>query len=224
MARHGSLFFVSVGHCIYEFIIARINQKLRPVFIGVGTCLCCLIYEIHRLGILTITINVLLTIVLGYIVYVIGILLRYLNNIQMKINGPVAGVSLIALLVLNQFGSISISTGDVTNSVYFIVASFCGWCMVLYISELIEKKKFSDPLVYLGKHTMPIILLHFLCFKIVTYLYLTLGGQNMVLLAYHPSLKTESWLWVFYVIVGVLIPILIYRIYEIIKMKALRLI
>lgn len=210
-----TLFVVTVGHCIYEFLIIKANSRIRIFLIGIMCLLCSTAYELYRRDIINgLYTDMIINFALAYIVYVLGMLFRYLEKKGLIANVWTAIAGGGILLLCNQFGHISMSSVDVTNSIYFVVVSLCGWCLTLWVSKSIENSWLGVPLSYLGKHTMPIITLHFLCFKLVTYLYLLCSHKPILLLAYFPALRTEKWLWVFYTLAGIMIPVGIDRVYH----------
>lgn len=214
-----TLFFVSVGNCIYEFLIMKLHRINRMTAIMALSLVCCIIYELHNSGAIIIPSTIVLTFIISYITFAVGIFIRWANIWRNGTPWYIAIISICILLVCNHFGSIGMDKGEVTNAIFFIIVSLAGWYTIMFVSEKIEFTKISKCIAYLGKHTMPIVLLHFLCFKIVTYLYLMLSGQNLILLAYFPSLETEKYLWIIYSVVGVVAPILLYMFYERIKFR-----
>lgn len=51
------------------------------------------------------------------------------------------------------------------------------------------------------------MILHFLSFKVVTWLYLWVSGEDMQLLATFPGLRGIPLLWIAYTVAGVVIPL-----------------
>ncbi len=67
--------------------------------------------------------------------------------------------------------------------------------------------KFSAVLAYLGRATMPIVILHFLSFKLVTWLgLLATGGEPYLLAAFPPHFTGGLW-WLAYTVVGLALPL-----------------
>lgn len=98
------------------------------------------------------------------------------------------------------------------------MASLCGWVLLWTISMFIKNTKLTKIISELGRCTMPIVLFHFLAFKIVSYIYIILHGENKILLATYPVLERE-WLWIAYFIVGTIIPLVFYNLSRYCKNK-----
>ena len=62
-------------------------------------------------------------------------------------------------------------------------------------------------LAYLGRATMPIVILHFLSFKLVTWLGLLATGGEPYLLAAFPTYFTGGLWWLAYTVVGLALPL-----------------
>ena len=133
-------------------------------------------------------------------------------------------LSFVALLILENFGSIGLDTNHYTNPLFFIAVSFIGWEFCFTISCLIKKVKISSAIAYLGKNTMPIIILHFLSFKIVSLVGILIDGSPMFLLAAFPVLYEDGIWWIAYSLVGILIPIVFNYLYINVKNRIVNLI
>ena len=78
-----------------------------------------------------------------------------------------------------------------------------GWCSYL--------------LAYLGRATMPIVILHFLSFKLVTWLgLLTTGGEPYLLAAFPIYFTGGAW-WLAYTAAGLVLPLAADAVYKKIK-------
>ena len=102
--------------------------------------------------------------------------------------------------------------GIITNPLFFILASLMGWIFIKEIANLCGYK--NKILKYIGNATMPIMLFHFLCFKLVSIAYLWIAKKPLFLLASFPVLSdVPKYLWIFYTIIGVCVPLVINSIY-----------
>ena len=71
--------------------------------------------------------------------------------------------------------------------------------------------RISRTLVYIGNHNMPILIVHFISYRTITYFILILSKRNTIILSYHPLPEDYvSYFWWIYLILGILIPILVY--------------
>lgn len=63
---------------------------------------------------------------------------------------------------------------------------------------------------YLGQKTLPILTMHFFCFKVVSFFFIISNSYNINRLAEHPVINNASdWAWIVYSIVGIGLPIFI---------------
>ena len=77
-------------------------------------------------------------------------------------------------------------------------------------------------LAALGRATMPVVILHFLAFKLVTALgLLALGGEGYLLAAF-PTLYSGGAWWLAYTAAGLALPLLAYQPYRLAKARVLR--
>lgn len=93
--------------------------------------------------------------------------------------------------------------------------------MFLYeLSYFISKnRKLADGIIVIGKNTIAVVILHFLCFKIVSFIGIIITDAPEYVLACFPTyMKTGVW-WAAYTIIGVGIPVLLSVIYKLIKQK-----
>ena len=137
----------------------------------------------------------------------LGQILRY---IPMSIYNPVSAIiSLFVLLLLKETNPVDIGVGRVGNPGIYVILSVAGWILLMSISMVLKNwKKIKRKMMYIGKHTMWIICLHFLVFKVVSLFYLWVKREPIYLLASFPVIFSSGILWrILYTVVGVLIPI-----------------
>lgn len=81
-------------------------------------------------------------------------------------------------------GKIQLNVGHVENVAFFALSSLLGWILVYIIS--INSKWIASYVEYIGKHSVWILSLHFLSFKIVTMVYLKIVPESKFTLAAYP--------------------------------------
>ncbi len=113
----------------------------------------------------------------------------------------------IYIVVAGKYGSVSMARGYITNIVFFCSVVLAGFTM-LYVLEDLSSRYIKKFFYYLGKHTMSIIIFHFLAFKVVTFIYLQAFDKDKLLLAKFPVVE-DGLLWFFYIVAGITIPLLI---------------
>ena len=144
----------------------------------------------------------------------IGNFIRVNNIIEKMKNRKVlilAGVGGgVILRVLNNFGRISLNGNMYPNALFLIVCSISGFLMIYSISYAIRRYFNSLVLIlqYLSIHSIPIIALHFLFFKMVNCLYIYKMNLPHYMIAAFPTVTTEGIWWILYCVVGIAIPLL----------------
>lgn len=102
---------------------------------------------------------------------------------------------------------------------YMIVAS-AGSLLVFNIARHINKKLLSETFVYVGRHTMLILALHFLSFKIVNLIKVYFYHLPPKMLSCFPVIEEyNKWFWILYVSAGVFIPLSIGYLCNVLKKK-----
>ncbi len=103
--------------------------------------------------------------------------------------------------------------GYVSSAVLYLFASLFGWIMLYFVADLISEINLGNGLRYIGQHSLPVVLLHFLSFKLVSAVYCLLTDNPMLLIAWYSSIKISGNLWLYYGVVGVVVPIACYEVY-----------
>lgn len=131
---------------------------------------------------------------------------KYKNRIPINIFYFI--IALINLYILNQFGKVDIGVHNFTNFCFFLISSLSGIYCIIYVSNTFVKYGISQYFIYIGKNTMTILALHFLSFKLVTYLIIISNSYSFERLSEFPILIDHTNLWFLYSIVGIIIPLL----------------
>lgn len=163
---------------------------------------------------------------LGAMFYMAGFLLKQYDSVWKNKKGAV--ICCIPLLFSLYHFKDGVAMGCGYNKVLlFSISAISGSMLILYISKLIEDidtmPLIKNSLYYIGNHTLDILALHFLSFKIVSYLIVLLYGFDIAHIAEHPVIKIasaiNSYWWILYTMVGILVPLLINRIWQVIVIK-----
>ena len=202
-----TLFAISIGHALVVYIsfTFRKSMKYLPLLAAALTVVGCEVLSFANLSIPTIV----RTCFSGYLAFWLGIIIRKKGLVKYlpKCWWGITLLCAIALLaVLRCIGKINMDQGEITSVGFFVVASITGWVLCWIIASHISGV-FKSMLQYLGRHTLWIVILHFLSFKIVTWLYLWAAKGDMQLLSTFPVLKGIPLLWIAYTAVGVAVPL-----------------
>ncbi len=145
----------------------------------------------------------------AYLAFLSGVIIHKINIMDKIYRNKykVSIVTFLLLCVLNNFGSVNMSSGKITNPLFFLTVSILGWFMLYSIASYPYIKE-NRLLVFIGQHTLGIMLFHLLAFKIVTFVYLFLSNEKMLLLATFPVIKNVQFLWLPYTVIGIAVPLI----------------
>ena len=131
------------------------------------------------------------------------------ENLSLKSYVYILILSLCILLICNEYGSVELSKAIYTSPQFYIVAALSGFFFLYSFCALLEKISFIKICFsYLGKHTISIVCLHFLAFKLVTLLQIKVYNLPITDLTSFPVLNTPYW-WILYSFVGISVPVLL---------------
>lgn len=213
-----TLFLASCGVAIIDFLTRGIKEWNN------GAKKIVILAFFIVLGILSKTYSIQLPVIndlswvcLGASFFVIGSLIKQ-YKVSLRIYQSLALlviVFLISMIVPYEM----ITVPPTLILVYFI----CATISFVAISNLIERYRMNNSkFVYLGEHTLIILALHFLCFKLVSLLKIYLYGLPLEDLSQFPVIfEYNSYFWILYSIIGIFIPLLLENIYNNIKPKRL---
>ena len=112
--------------------------------------------------------------------------------------------------------------------VTFSITAVSGTLFTIYISSAIESRLqiIRRILYYIGNHTLDILALHFLSFRLVSFVIVLLYGINFSHVAEHPVIKDvsishEYW-WILYCTIGIVLPLLLGAAWKVIMIKIKR--
>lgn len=124
------------------------------------------------------------------------------------------------LMSLNGMVSVNLSSSVFSSVPLFILVSILGWFFLWSLSTLITHVQYiSTFFSFCGHHTMSILMMLFLSFKLVTLLQIYLYGYPPYALASFPCLlTTQPWCYI-YTAVGLIVPLLVTWLWIKIKVK-----
>ena len=216
------LFFISIGYCVFDFIIKKIfKRNIILIQFIVSIIFLLLGYYLHINNYPIFGLDKLLS---YYILFFMGHILFLCKENYCQKNIiyylSTAILSLIVLIVLLNFGNISLDLTEYTNPLFFILSSFFGWCFLYSISALIKNCKLKIILLEIGKRTMSVLILHLLCMKLVAYIVCLYYKLPSFCVAGHPNVYGDRGMWwLAYMLVGIFIPVCLSIFFEKIKSK-----
>ena len=163
-----------------------------------------------------------------YILYYFGVLFKIFQSKTDSINHIIKiliwllSFSLLVFMTMNKnIQSFELAGNSYGNPLLLLTASLFGFAMLYLFSIVVSKLiTVSDALVFIGRSTLSILILHFLCFKIVSFIGVVIYGKPLFLIASFPVYFEGGLWWLAYTIAGVSVPILIGWIYSVLKNKA----
>ena len=214
-----ALFQVSILYALVEFILQRLlhgADTLLPqgLFSGV------LLWVGWRCGLAGWNVWGLGIAASCYCLFYLGTVLRRTTreSIPAYQRGIFAAAAFAVLLILGQLGSVGLAGNGYSHPIFLLVASLAGWVLVREAACLTAPLPcVRAVLAYLGRATMPIVILHFLSFKLVTWLGLLATGGEPYLLAAFPIYFTGGVWWLAYTAAGLALPLAANAVYR--KMK-----
>ncbi len=156
------------------------------------------------------------------------------NEGKIPFNPRLAGVCFLLLIVASFFFQVNLVKNNFYSSeipypvaaVLFPLIGLMGIYVVLYVSKWIaQRSKVSPVFEYIGSHTLSILALHFVSFKLISYVIV----DNTLLpdwqVGFFPVINSSALIWwIPYTIVGIALPLLInyLKMHTIDKVSALR--
>lgn len=206
-----TLFIVVIVYALISIVDRHINNHNIVQFIAIILfAVIATILSVRKI-VLPVGVNTFFS---SYLLYGIGVYLRkgYFQKLFLQeergINHIlVAIVCALILIIANQFGTVAMASGMITNAVFFMIVSVAGYVLVYTISIVIPIR-LKRAFVYIGQHSIMILLLHLLAFKLISWLYVVIANKPMIYLAVFPSIRNVDCLWVLYTISGIAIPLL----------------
>lgn len=93
----------------------------------------------------------------------------------------------LILIICLHLGNIELADTSYTNPLFLIITSLVGWQLLYELSYFISKIKIlSNILIFIGMNTLSVVILHFLSFKIVSYIGIRITNSPDFLLACFP--------------------------------------
>lgn len=209
-----TLFGVYIMYCVVQFIIQKFfpNEGIENIVQGIVALLFVFIgwkelFPVH-------TINQIFSL---YCIFWLGINIRKITEIvkskQIKMVDYYAGM-LISFTILNilqnKIGTISINGNQYKSPTYLLLTSILGWIFLFSIAIVINKCKcLAYAIRTIGEHSLSVLLLHFLAFKIVTLLQIIIYDYDICALGTFATLKNGVGWSFLYLVVGIYIPVLL---------------
>lgn len=225
------LFMTALMYCAGEFLIGLLTRVGKsktpdadakpdhriPVIQSVVSAIFAVIgFLLQKKGILLYGISTMFS---CYMLFHAGTIIGWLTrkHEMTSITKPViaagtASTALIAVFCIFKLGynSIALSTNTYPDPIFLFVASVAGWFSVYMFSKLFEKvPPLKAFLSACGRHSLIIMLMHPICFKVVNFIQVWRYNLPHYALASYPVIYSDGLWWLLCAVVGVMIPLLI---------------
>ncbi len=215
-----ALFGITCLYALIDYFITKISQKhhlkmITQLLIGIIFNLIGFFCSLKHLDLMGLE-----RIFSMYILFHFGLILSQKKLIpkNKKFIGLELIITFTILLIATYFGKISLAQNNFENPIFLIIVSLAGWIFLYIISLIISNISILYKLFELiGKNTLPIMILHFLSFKVINLLSVKLFDYPSYMIASFPVLMTDGLWWILYTIVGIFIPICCNQLYNISK-------
>ena len=145
-----------------------------------------------------------------YLAYLAGIGIR---DLDLKfLESPLCGgLSFVMLAVLSRFCFNDLANANIVGVLSYLAGVLGGWSMLKALANQITvHKRLTGIFCFFGRHTMPILCLHVLCFKPITWLYLRISElPKIYLAAFHVDFDAKGAWKLLYTVTGLALSLLL---------------
>ena len=208
------LFLVCVIHCFVEYVIRGLGEKARvAVLVALMVCNLLVAYAISMGFASEAPIADRHLQFFGvYSCYLMGVVTRTF------VDGGFLAKLFALLLALLPFGTLELSKSAIVNPLFLIATTFLGMAMLASLASDLENNIVGGWLTFIGKHTMSILFMHILAFKLVSVCYCLAVGKPMYMVASWPVIfDAPEYVLIIYTIVGVALPLVADKVVDRIK-------
>ena len=205
-----ALFIVTMLFAFISYITKFIKYEdlMKAIFIYFYFLFACFFNtdENKLLRIITISSLGLLSFYLGFL---------YKKYIKQKIYSYRIAFLCILILVSNSiYGHINVSNFEFSSPGFYIISSLSGIYLVLFFSNVSSNFPIKNFLKYLGNITIEIMALHYISFKLVSWIIINYYILPENYLGY-PTLFYGTIWDLFYCIIGIILPVILINVFKI---------
>lgn len=199
------LFYARLLFLLFRYIQNKIiRDKLRHLFTFlflIGSIIFCL-FDWYIPGVLG------SREVFGFILLLCGYVFKQKEHIIRRYSGVIVAFSFVVCVIYAIYRPLFYSSSPLTiDRLDYLIPSILG-CLFIYFLCSWRYLKNQKYLIYIGSHTLIILALHFLSFKLISWIYILLSNSDIKLLAQFAVLEdTPNWLWLFYLCSGIFLPL-----------------
>ena len=214
------LFLLSLAFCVMDFLVKRVTRGSRTarllvhlglsgVFLGLGywgSVRDEQLFGISYVGSYY---------CLFYLGHCLSLLREKMKNWHWTVWVLILLLSYGALKLLQPLGGIGLNQNKYGSPFFLLATSVSGWCFLYSFSSLLSRiPVIGTGVAFVGRHTMPVVIFHFLAYKLVACLIVILRHLPAYCIAVFTCLDGGGAWWMVYTIVGTAVPILLGLLYQ----------
>lgn len=116
---------------------------------------------------------------------------------------------MIGLLMWNG-QTLRMSRNEIVNPLFFLVASTAGICFTFQLASLLKGLRPGLRIFrYLGRNTIPILCLHLLAFRLVSFIWIKCENLPISMLSRHPIVESSYFWGILYTSMGLVVPLIV---------------
>ncbi|MBR6535686.1 MAG: acyltransferase family protein [Lachnospiraceae bacterium] len=204
-----TLFVLSILFGLIDYMLNKIIRREKivdVVHLLIALGFMCAGYAANLLHIKSLVVPTIFSV---YVLYFFGYAINRYEIMKHLKNWVSILIGLFLLLGCNGRVEISLGNNSYGNPLYLVVCSLGGWLLIYGVADVINRCRHNRIWRALGVNSLPIVVHHFWCFKIVTYIQILLLGYSKRCLAAFPYLNADGLWWVAYTVVGCAVPLLL---------------
>lgn len=215
----GTLFYSIVLYAIVDYFL-RVILKIKKTMLWQGILSVLLLICGYICSILELNLFGFARVLSVYYLIYLGYFIRQKQTMTLlNKNYKYIVCTLICCVMISLgswFGSISVVENKYVNPIFFIIMSISGWCVLWCLAKFFIRYNFftNNALAYLSKHSVSVIGLHFLCFKTVNFIIVSIYNFELYRIAEFPVLTDSGFWFIAYILAGIGIPLILQWIYH----------
>lgn len=211
------LFFISSSYLIGVYFVNKIKNEKMKELVKFAICFLCLAFG-YYLSIIGFGFYKIGTMLSCAILYYIGTVHKKYENYIPKINIYWAfALTTVCLIFINIHNPkyFFISRNWYNNPFWFLTASVFGYIWMVLLSNILSKNNFVEKILsYIGRHTISILCLHLVFFKITILIQILIWHKPIEMLQAYETYYT-SYCWGFiYTSISVIFCLFVLKLYN----------
>lgn len=206
----GALFVMSILYKLVDTVIPQ-SQAKDGIMLLFFITLALLGFEVNFPYMLS------RTFILGMF-FALGVFIKKHQSFLATCNAKgTAIVCLLLFFLISKYNSVKMGPNHYDFRLLFIFGACFASYAVIYLSQLMEVcqnkclKLVKSAFIYLGQHSIDIVLWHFIFFRLSIILQMYLHQETLTvknILSYYPIYSADHGWWVVYLFIGILLPLL----------------